>query len=146
MNRSSQTITRVVIIVTLALSAWAQFSTMNAMNAISVSTTGYSSQAIQAENDFQLETASDTTVYQQQVSAAWSIKDMTHAVADEVSRTTAISAAILWSQNITNWLLAAIVSLVGLLLLSRKPVAEPTASKVAPVATRKPKGTDTAVK
>ncbi len=139
MNNISQLITRGVIIVTLGLSAWAQYATMNSMNEISVSTTGFSSGARQAESDFQSETASDTTVYQQQVSASWGIKDMTHAVADELSRTNAISAAILWSQNITNWLLAALVSLVGLFVLSRKP---DTKAEAKPAPARKPKVTE----
>ena len=139
MNKTSQTITRVVVLITLVLSAWAQFSTMNAMKDISVNTNGRSSLAIQAETDFQSQTLNDTTVYQQQVSAAWGIKDMTHAVADEVTRVSAISAAILWSQNVTNWLLAALVSLVGLLTLSQRPAGQPAAPKVKQPVVRKPK-------
>jgi hypothetical protein len=115
---------------------------MNAMKDISVNTDGRSSLAIQAETDFQSQTLSDSTVYQQQVSAAWGIKDMTHAVADEVTRASAISAAIsaaiLWSQNVTNWLLAALVSLVGLLTLSQKPAGQPAAPKVKQPVVRKP--------
>ena len=85
--------------------------------------------ASEAIASFNLQTAGDSTVYQQQVSALWANKDLLKVLADT-------NQAQLNVQVATNWLLAALVStLITIALVYFKSPAKAEAVKADQPAT-----------
>jgi hypothetical protein len=74
-----------------------------------------------AIENFNLQTADDTTIYQQQVSALWANKDLLKVVADQQAVTQGALSENLFQnaelgriQNVTNVLLSVLIGLVAL--------------------------------
>jgi len=75
-----------------------------------------SSAAESAMSDFYSQTAGDTTVYQQQVSALWATKDLLKVVADQTANVSQVGKELVSQQAALLTLLGSILSLLALIL------------------------------
>ena len=134
----------VTVLIAVLGAVGTQVATSSALREISTSFGGGSLAADDAITNFDSQTASDTTVYQQQVSALWANKDLLKVIADQTADSNAIGEAVVASnvaqmntQVATNWLLAALVIAVAAfgfaivpsapLLKKKETAAEPAA-------------------
>jgi hypothetical protein len=67
-------------------------------------------------SDFNQQTAGDTTVYQQQVSALWAVKDLLKVIADESAGLSSLGSSIEESQSTLIWVLVGVMALLVLLI------------------------------
>jgi hypothetical protein len=110
----------VTVLIAVLGAVGTQVATSSALREISTSFGGGSLAADDVIANYNSETAYDTTVYQQQVSALWANKDLLKVIADQTAHSNAIGEAVVASnvgqmntQVATNWLLAALVIAVA---------------------------------
>jgi hypothetical protein len=115
-----------VILFALGGALMSQASSQNELKALETTFGGTSSGADDAITRFDLNSVGTDTVYQQQVVALWAVKDLLKVVADEQVNNNSIGEAIVASsiaqtnaQIATNWLLAALISVICLVGLYR---------------------------
>jgi len=123
---------RIAVIIALVCAALTSTTVLSTLNTAK-SGSDAASYAIQ---NFNSQTASDTTVYQQQVSALWANKDLLRIVADETADANKLAAGQLQVSIATNWLLAALVGVLatmamGAVATKKKPKPAPKAKEQA---------------
>jgi len=109
----------VIILFALGGAFISQANSQNELKALETTFGGESSGAEDAISRFDLNSVGTDTVYQQQVVALWAVKDLLKVVADEQANNNSIGEAIVASsiaqtnvQIATNWLLAALISVI----------------------------------
>ena len=106
---------RLAVIAALIVAALTSIAVTSALN---TSQSG-SPQAEAAIQKFEIQSASDSNIYQQQVSALWANKDLLKVVADETANANRLAATQLQVSIATNWLLAALVGVLSIMALGR---------------------------
>jgi hypothetical protein len=120
-------IQRIAVIVALVCAGLTTITVTTALN----SAASGSVAARKAMSDFEVQSYSDTTIYQQQVTALWANKDLLKAVADQTADANKIASGQLQVSIATNWLLAALVT-VGATIAMRGSSAKKKNEDQAP--------------